>query len=159
MAQPQLPAIYAPLTGRVQPAHSAFPVLGSELLGSGLQLSITGSTLYAPVSGELIHLSQSGDYISIKINNHFSLQMILGSGEQYVTHEALQVQCRPTERVEQGAPLMSLNLPQLRSLPPSQQGLSVLLSALTEPASELSVHWLKAGRVFANETCLNEESE
>jgi len=157
--QPQLPSIYAPITGRVQSAHTASAIPGSELLGRGLQLSITGSTLYAPVSGELLHLSQSGDYIAIKVNEHFSLQLILGRGEQYLTHDALKVLCRRAERVEQGAPLASLNLPRLRSLPQSQQGLSVLLSALTEQASELPLHWLQSGRVFANETCLNEEPE
>ena len=107
----------------------------------------------------MLHLSQSGDYIAIKVNEHFSLQLILGRGEQYLTHDALKVLCRQTKRVEQGAPLASLNLPRLRSLPQSQQGLSVLLSALTEQASELPVHWLQSGRVFANETCLNEEPE
>ncbi|MTJ02837.1 MAG: PTS glucose transporter subunit IIA [Idiomarina piscisalsi] len=157
--QPKLPLIYAPITGRVQSAHSTSAIAGSELLGSGLQLSITGSTLYAPVSGELLHLSQSGDYIAIKINEHFSVQLIWGSGEQYLTHDALKVLCRHAEQVEQGTPLMSVNLPRLRSLPQSQQGLSVLLSALTEQACELPIHWQQTGRVVANETCLNEEPE
>ncbi|MDV6314957.1 PTS glucose transporter subunit IIA [Idiomarina sp. HP20-50] len=154
MTTSQFPSIYAPITGRVITVQPSALVCQHGLLGKGIVIEMTGSTLYAPSDGALTHISSSGDYLSLRLNDTYSLQLVTGSGDSFGSHPALSVLCRKQQQVKFGDPLVKINQSLLRSLKPMQQRLTVLLCS---PASEQITepfNWLESGLVTAKDSSL-----
>jgi PTS system glucose-specific IIA component len=150
----KLPVLYAPITGRIITVQPSPPVCQHGLLGKGVVIEMTGSTLYAPADGELTHISCSGDYVSLRINDTYSLQLITGSGDALGTHPALTVLCREHTQVKCGDPLIKINQSLLRSLKPVQQRLAVLICALGSAQTTDPFDWLQSGLVTAKDSPL-----
>jgi len=150
----QLPSLYAPVTGRVIATQPSATVCQQGLLGKGIVIEMTGSTLYAPADGALAHISSSGDYLSLRLNDNYFLQLVIGSGDAFGSHSALAVLCRDQTEVKCGDPLVKINQSLLRSLKPAQQRLAVLLCPLnSEPTTE-AFDWLQPGLITAKDNLL-----
>ncbi len=150
----QLPSLYAPVTGRIIAAQPSAAVCQHGLLGKGIVIEMTGSTLYAPADGSLSHISSSGDYLSLRLNDTYSLQLVIGSGDAFGNHDALTVLCREQTEVKCGEPLVKINQSLLRSLKPSQQRLAVLLCSLNSGHDSESPEWLNPGLITAKDSPL-----
>jgi len=150
----KLPVLYAPITGRIITAQPSPPVCQLGLLGKGVVIEMTGSTLYAPADGELTQISSSGDYLSLRLNDTYSLQLITGSGDAFGTHPALTVLCREQSQVKCGDPLVKINQSLLRSLKPVQQRLAVLICSLSPEQITEPFDWLQSGLVTAKDSPL-----
>lgn len=147
-------SLYAPVTGRVIAAQPPAAVCQHGLLGNGVVIEMTGSTLYAPADGSLTHISSSGDYLSLRLNDTYSLQLVIGSGDAFGNHTALTVLCRKQTEVKCGDPLIKINQSLLRSLKPSQQRLAVLLCCLNSEHKNDSIEWLEPGLITAKDSPL-----
>ncbi|MCA1767557.1 MAG: PTS glucose transporter subunit IIA [Idiomarina sp.] len=154
VATSQLLSLYAPVTGRVIDAQPTAGVCQQGLLGQGIVIEMTGSTLYAPADGVLTHISSSGDYLSLHLNDTYSLQLVTGSGDAFGTHPALTVLCRGQTQVQSGDPLVKVNQSLLRSLKPMQQRLAVLVCSPSAKQTTEPFNWLKSGLVTAKDSPL-----
>ncbi|RUO73138.1 PTS glucose transporter subunit IIA [Idiomarina ramblicola] len=154
VATSKLPSLYAPVTGRVIAAQPTAAVCQQGLLGQGIVIEMTGSTLYAPADGELNHISSSGDYLSLRLNDTYSLQLVTGSGDAFGTHPALTVLCREQTQVKYGDPLVKINQSLLRSLKPIQQRLAVLVCAPDSAQPIEPFDWLQPGLITAKDSPL-----
>ncbi|MGM0429097.1 MAG: PTS glucose transporter subunit IIA [Pseudomonadota bacterium] len=154
MTTSKLPILYAPITGRIITAKPSPPVCQHGLLGKGVVIEMTGSTLYAPADGELTHVSSSGDYLSLRLNDTYSLQLVTGSGDAFGTHPALTVLCREQSQVKCGDPLVKVNQSLLRSSKPVQQRLAVLVCTLNSEQTTDPFDWLAPGLVTAKDSPL-----
>lgn len=148
------PSLYAPVTGRIIAAQPSAAVCQHGLLGKGIVIEMTGSTLYAPADGSLTHISGSGDYLSLRLNDTYSLQLVIGSGDAFGSHPALAVLCRQQTEVKCGEPLIKINQSLLRSLKASQQRLTVLLNSLNTEHHTESLDWLAPGLITAKDSPL-----
>lgn len=149
-----LPSLYAPITGRVIAAQPSASVCQHGLLGKGIVIEMTGSTLYAPAEGLLTHISSSGDYLSLRLNDTFSVQLITGSGDAFGSHPALSVLCRNKAQVKGGEPLVKINQSLLRSLKAPQQRIAVLVCSLKPEQPKEPFNWLESGLITANDSPL-----
>lgn len=154
MTTSQFPSLYAPVTGRIITAQPSATVCQHGLLGKGIVIEMTGSTLYAPAGGVLTHISSSGDYLSLRINDTYSVQLVTGSGDAFGNHPALAVLCREQRQIKCGDPLVKINQSLLRSLKPHQQRLAVLVCALKPGLTTGNVSWLESGLVTAKDSPL-----
>ncbi|MCK7458389.1 PTS glucose transporter subunit IIA [Idiomarina aminovorans] len=154
MATSQLPSLYAPVTGRVIDVPPTAGVCQQGLLGQGIVIEMTGSTLYAPADGVLTHISGSGDYLSLRLNNTYSLQLVTGSGDAFGAHLALTVLCRRQVQIQCGDPLVKINQSLLRSLNSMQQRLAVLVCAPDSTKTTEPFDWLTSGLVTAKDSPL-----
>lgn len=148
------PSLYAPITGRVIAAQPSASVCQHGLLGKGIVIEMTGSTLYAPTDGLLTHISSSGDYLSLRLNDTYSVQLVIGSGDAFGSHPALSVLCRNKTQLKCGEPLVKINQSLLRSLKPSQQRIAILVCSLKPEQPPEPYNWLESGLVTANDSPL-----
>lgn len=142
-------SLNAPVTGRIIAASSPVALCQHGLLGNGIVIDMTGSTLVAPADGVLEHVSCSGDYLSMRLNGSVSLQLIIGTGDAFDGHTALTPLQRESARVTEGTPLVSINQSTLRSLKPKQKQLTLLLCSHDTEHRLPSYHWQEPGLITA----------
>lgn len=120
-------SINAPAVGHfIAPKRHPSALIHNQLLGYGPVIEVTGNQLYAPADSTVTTVSSSGDFIELRVNDQLPVRLLLGNGQQFQHHPALQKYCKPLQAVKQGQVLVELNQAILRRGVASQRYLAVL---------------------------------
>lgn len=144
--------VLAPASGRIiAPENVANPFFSNRLFGIGPVLEITSNHLLAPFDGFISEASSSGDFIRLASPQQLEVVLLLGNGDQFQRHPALQCQCRTGDHVVAGQPLLTLNQSLLRSGDAQQRRLSLFVQ------THIKLQWPSFGNVSMLEPLIFEQ--
>lgn len=85
-------------------------VFAQGLLGDGLAIDPTGSTIHAPCDGEVVSLARTGHAITLRAENGAEILIHIGLDTVGLEGEGFQAHVAEGQRVLSGAPLLSFDI-------------------------------------------------
>jgi phosphocarrier protein FPr/phosphocarrier protein len=103
--------LLAPLQGWVAPLDEApDPVFAERMMGDGLAVDPTGSTLHAPCDGEIVSVHRTRHAVTLRAPNGAEILMHVGLETVTLDGEGFQVHVRDGQAVRAGDLLVSFDL-------------------------------------------------
>jgi phosphocarrier protein FPr/phosphocarrier protein len=134
--------LVAPLAGWSTPLDEAPDgVFAGRMLGDGLAIDPTGSTLYAPCDGELIAVPASKHAITLRAQSGAEILLHVGIDTVALAGEGFELHVRQGQRVRAGEPLVSFELDML-----ARRAVSVLTPVIVLEGSGFTIVGRSQGR-------------
>ncbi len=106
----ELIQIAAPLDGTVVPLDTVpDPVFAGGVMGPGVAIEPTGTTVYAPGAGVVVAAQPTGHAFGLQLDNGAEILIHVGIDTVNLKGEGFDVQVKNGDRVETGTPLVSFD--------------------------------------------------
>ncbi|MFA6029588.1 MAG: phosphoenolpyruvate--protein phosphotransferase [Elusimicrobiota bacterium] len=109
----QLPPILrllAPLDGRIVPLEKVpDPVFAQRIVGDGVSIDPTSSTLLAPCGGEVVHAHASGHALTLRADGGVEVMLHIGVDTVQLKGEGFRLKVRAGDRVSAGQALIEFD--------------------------------------------------
>ena len=103
--------LLSPLAGWSTPLEEIpDPVFAGRMLGDGLAVDPTGSTLHAPCGGEIIALPESKHAVKLRSDGGAEILMHIGIGTEALAGEGFEAHVTVGRQVAAGEPLITFDL-------------------------------------------------
>src|SRR3974390_2389486 len=107
---PQL-KITAPLSGQTWPLERVpDPVFAQKMVGDGLSIDPTDSTLIAGCDGEVVSVHAAGHALTLRTAEGLEILMHIGIDTVELKGEGFQPRVKPGDKVRAGATLIEFDL-------------------------------------------------
>lgn len=129
--------LLAPLNGWATPL-SEVPdqVFAEKMLGEGLAIDPTGTTLSAPCDGEVVLLHDASHAITLRARNGAEILMHIGLDTVALAGKGFRAHVRPGQSVMAGAPLISFDLESL-----AQNAKSLITPIIITNSGDFVLDW------------------
>ena len=129
--------LLSPLKGWTAPLDEVpDAVFVERMLGDGVAIDPTGSTLHAPCDGEVISVAQTGHAITLRSEGGVEILMHLGLETVALNGEGFTVQVKVGQQVRAGEPLIDFDLDLL-----ARRAKSLITPILITNADAFSIAW------------------